>query len=91
MHEVHAGLNASIKLDDMSRSRVVRLWSILIIKQDPIAEISTGIAMFSPSFRPFAMSTSLRPTFSVRACRGLRVLSQSVALDVGGDVLFLLL
>ena len=50
--------------------------------------------MFLPSFHRSVPLQYQRPTLSLyrfmRACRGLRVLSQSVALDVGGDVLLLL-
>lgn len=83
-------LNAGVKLDDMSRSRVVRLRSLPDNNggQDPMAEISTGSRCFHRASAPSRYRRPALPSsYSVRACRGLWVLSQSVALDVGGKVL----
>lgn len=74
---------------------------MLTATEDP-TEISTVRRLRRVSARRVSLPPSVRPNIDVssappvhlvssRAClRGLRVLSQSVALDVGGDVLLLL-
>lgn len=100
-HEVHIRASRRYRARRTSatcrRADAVRSRSVLVIGEDRILQskiYDEEIAMFSPSSHRSAPLQYRRSALSssrfVRACRGLRVLSQSVALDVGGDVLLLL-